>query len=394
MIHLCEKEICTGCGACHNICPRHAIVMQSDEEGFVYPQINNEFCVSCGLCQSVCPELNPIQKHDFVTHPLAVVAKSEEVAKKSSSGGMFTVLASWVLEHNGFVFGASFDDNLRVTHIKISSISDLDKLRGSKYVQSNILYTYKEVRECLKNKSYVLFSGTPCQIAGLYGFLGKLDITLLFTVDIVCHGVPSIKAFHLYLEKLSLKEHFDLSEIRSFLFRDLHRWNVTPSMQIEGYGKRILSVDKNIYMLLFLSSRLHRYSCYHCQYACQRRISDITIADFWGIGEKVPFKYDVSHGCSLVLVNSVKGESLFKYISGKINFEERQWEEALNDNSQLHSCSVCPKDRKDVYKYMESHTYEKIFNHYFNTPIVRLRRFVGKIIDFLHLRWILIKILN
>lgn len=387
MIELCSKKECTGCGACHDICPKHAITMRQDKEGFFFPEIDPSLCVECTLCQKACHVLFPVKKHKRVEYPLAAVAKSDLLRQKSSSGGMFSLLALEIIAKGGVVFGAVFGDDYEVYHTKATNEQELAALRGSKYIQSRTENTYQEVKMYLKKGINVLYTGTPCQIAGLYGFLGKIDTTLLYTVDLVCHGVPSIKAFHLYLKKLAIKENCNVHAIKNFSFRDLKGWDITPSYRMEGkedVNKQ--PVLENLYMRMFLSSFLHRECCYHCRYTTEERVADITIADFWGVEKEKAFAYDITKGCSLVLLNSEKGDSLFQAVSQNLYYEERTWSEALAQNHQLYTSSIRPKGRNNVYAYMENHTYDKIYNHYFNTPYLRFRHLVGSILRYLHLR--------
>lgn len=389
MIELCAKNDCTGCGACYIACPESAISMRTDAEGFLYPEINHDVCIGCNLCQCVCPVLKPVAKHPKVDGPLAVIAKSEELRMKSSSGGMFSLMASWIFGRGGVVYGAAMNKDYEIYHTKATNEEELNSLRGSKYAQSDTKRTFQEVRQYLKKQVKVLYTGTPCQIAGLYGYLGKMDTTNLYTSDLVCHGVPSSRAFRLYLEKLSQKENLSINEIKNFSFRNLKGWDKNPSFQTVDMKEYVLSAAKDIYMRLFLSSRLHRYSCYNCQYTTQERVGDITIADFWGIGKQKPFKYDISKGCSLVLLNTEKGRQLFEDISEDLDYEQRDWQEAFKENTQLYAHSVCPKDRAMVYSYLETHAYNEVYDHFFNTPYFRLHRLIGSVLRTLHLRSVL-----
>lgn len=205
MIRLCDKTDCTGCGACYNACPKRSISMEKDVEGFLYPRIDTQTCVECGACQMACPVLTPLDKHRRAEYPLAVVAVSDEIRRKSSSGGMFSLFSSSILSCGGIVYGAAFDKDYRVCHRSARDEKELEPLRGSKYAQSDVELTFREVRESLRVGRDVLYTGTPCQIAGLYRFLGKRDVSRLYTVDLVCHGVPSVKSFQLYLSRLAEK---------------------------------------------------------------------------------------------------------------------------------------------------------------------------------------------
>lgn len=387
MIRLCDKIDCTGCGSCYNVCPKQSISMVKDLEGFLYPKIDAQTCIECGACQKACPVLTPLNKHRRAERPLAVAAVSDEIRRKSSSGGMFSLFSSSILSCGGVVYGAAFDKEYTVCHRSARNERELEPLRGSKYAQSDIGLTFREVRELLRTGKEVLYTGTPCQIAGLYRFLGKQDVSKLYTVDLVCHGVPSVKSFQLYLSRLADKLNIDVNDIENFRFRELEGWGYAPSFQLaKTKERRLLKPQENLYMRLFLSSRLHRPSCYRCRYATPERISDITIADFWGIGKTKPYGADVSSGCSLVLINTNKGRELFSVISSAVYSEERDWDEALRYNTQLHTVSPYPKDRGEAFYYLSHYDYDAIYNHFFNTPYLRLRRFGGKLLRRLHLR--------
>ena len=199
MIRVNDKKECCGCNACVQSCPKKCIVMARDEEGFLYPEVDYSQCVECGLCEKACPILNAEKKQDMVLKCYVAYAKDESIRLQSSSGGVFTLLAEAILQKQGIVFGASLDENMQVKHISIDNVADLSLLRGSKYVQSDIGNTYIEVKKNLENGRQVLFSGTACQIAGLKQYLRK-DFENLYTIDILCHGVPSPKVWDLYLQ--------------------------------------------------------------------------------------------------------------------------------------------------------------------------------------------------
>ena len=198
-INIEDKSKCCGCRACEQICPIEIIHMEEDTEGFIYPQVGDK-CIECKLCEKVCPLLNDNKKlsEEFVPKVYAAHIKDEEILVNSSSGGIFTALAEAVLRQQGMVFGAAYNEEMNVEHICINKIDDLHKLRGSKYVQSNTLATYGQVKQILGKERYVLYVGTPCQIAGLKRYLGKVYERLI-TVDLVCHGTPSPKIFREYI---------------------------------------------------------------------------------------------------------------------------------------------------------------------------------------------------
>ena len=189
MIKLCSQDTCTGCGACYNICSRKAINMSQDAEGFLYPIINVTLCVECGLCEKICPILHPLGKYKPADVPIAAISKDQFIVKESSSGGVFSVLSKYILENEGLVYGATMDEIYNIYHTVVHNELELARLRGSKYVQSNTLETFREVKTYLKGHRKVLYCGTPCQIAGLRNYLGNIDTEHLYTIDLICHGV-------------------------------------------------------------------------------------------------------------------------------------------------------------------------------------------------------------
>ena len=185
---ICNKDNCTGCFACYNICPKNAIKMVEDNNGFIYPEIDKEKCVNCKLCEKICPSINKVQYYKK-QKCYAMYSKDEKVRVKSTSGGIATTFSINVINSGGVVYGAAYDKNCAVKHIRVTDIDGLKKLQGSKYVHSYINDTYKRVKEDLKNNREVLFIGTPCQVAGLKKFLSR-DYDKLILVEIICDGVP------------------------------------------------------------------------------------------------------------------------------------------------------------------------------------------------------------
>ena len=262
MIEVKNKMECCGCHACFNVCPVNAIEMKEDEKGFKYPIIDKEKCVNCGLCDKVCPIK---EKVCISNEPVAYAAynKDEEIRKESSSGGIFTLLAEKILEKQGIVFGAIFDDNFHVIHTYIDSKKQLEKLRGSKYVQSTIGDCYKIAKQYLEEDKYVLFTGTPCQIEGLRSYLQK-DYKKLYTQDIICHGVPSPKVWEKYME---YRKNKDKEIPQKIYFRNKDngwkRYNVKFKYKQGEYKNR---QSKDVYMQAFLRDISLRDSCYHCNF--------------------------------------------------------------------------------------------------------------------------------
>ena len=355
--------------------------MTEDNDGFLYPKVDKSLCVDCGLCNQVCP----IQNSFSPVPPVKVLAaynKDEEIRRESSSGGVFTILAEKVIDEGGVVFGAEFNDQWEVIFGYSEIQEGLARFRGSKYVQADVRDTFRQCKEFLKSGRKVLFSGTPCQIAGLKRYLGK-EYEHLLTVDVICHGVPSPKVWRKYLyavrrkaikqtairrllEKVpfcsSLKS---LPLIEGIRFRDKSEgWKkyrfVLEFAEASAEGKQssvlssIKDIDEpfyeNVYMKAFLQNLDLRPSCHHCRAKCGMSNSDLTIADFWGIQNVAP-QMDDDKGTNLILVNTVKGEINLDFL--KFKYVEVDAKEALRDNTVWYD-SVSPhRQRKHFFKKLD-----------------------------------------
>lgn len=305
MIGRISKEQCTGCTACANVCPRDAISMRRDEEGFPYPAWEKEKCIHCGKCLAVCPAVR--QKRRFALPPATYAAWAEEqLRKESSSGGAFSVFAGEILSRQGSVCGAAFTPDFQVEHRLVHETDGLGKLRRSKYVQSTLGFTFREIRRRLEAGEPVLFSGCPCQVAGLRSFLGKAYETL-FTLDLICSGVTSPLAWEVYLKSQG-------KAIRDISFRSKARFGWTPNLEIQFADGTTLQeeISENLFCRLWLPERiLVRPSCLKCPFAGLPRPGDITLADFWGIENYRP-DWNDNGGTSLILVNTRKGKKLLE----------------------------------------------------------------------------------
>ena len=325
MIEIEDKAKCCGCCACQNACPVHCIEMIEDVEGFYYPQIDREKCISCGKCERVCPVLKKhqitrkdsgLQKENNITSECAVtdtsyiaVNKDEQIRMDSSSGGIFNLLGEYILESHGVVFGAAFESDSTVRHIMVERKEDLWKLRGSKYVQSQMGDTYTLVKQQLEKKTRVLFSGTPCQVAGLKEFLEK-DYENLFTVDVLCHGVPSGKVFGKYLEERKKEYGADLTAV-NFRYKSTGWKKFSVRLEFDGGKEYVKRAGHEPYMQIFLSNIALRPSCYDCQFKGTDRASDLTIGDAWGVDDYRP-DMDDDKGTSIIWLHSEKGVRMFE----------------------------------------------------------------------------------
>ena len=330
MIDIKEKKDCCGCGACVQRCPKSCISMREDNEGFLYPEVDKEMCIDCGLCEKVCPVINQSKERQ----PLVVYAakhKDEQIRLASSSGGAFTAIAEPVIEEGGVVFGAKFDKDWSVIHDYTETKEGLAAFRGSKYVQSRIGESYKNAEAFLKTGRKVLFSGTPCQIAGLKRFLSK-EYDNLLTVDFICHGVPSPGVWREYLKeetarqcggKNSVLPHpKDKSgdvRIENISFRDKRlgwkKFSFALTLSVpDGHGAKnsvLLTSSKyhNPFLKGFLRNLYLRPSCHDCPTKGFRSNSDLTIADFWAINKYIPHAND-KKGSSLLFVHHVKYKNI------------------------------------------------------------------------------------
>lgn len=367
MINILDKHNCCGCSACVQVCPKQCISFEEDEYGFRYPLVDKTSCIDCDLCEKVCPCLDQGKTTHKPIKVYAAINTKEEIRMKSSSGGIFTMLAETVLDEGGIVFGARFDENWEVMHSYTETKEGLEAFRGSKYVQSRIGETYKQVRGFLNVGRKVLFSGTSCQIAGLKKFLRK-EYDNLLTVDVVCHGVPSPLVWREYLKELikrpqgvvgkntvslSLK---DMSVITGISFRDkstgwkkygfvVHgqsAFKVDENSVLPSVKDEILlheTLDKNLFMQVFLKNLCLRPSCYNCPTKGGRCESDFTIADFWNVDKIHPNYYD-DRGTSLILAYSESSVELLKDYCKRndIRLLETEYQNALISNSCIEHC--------------------------------------------------------
>lgn len=352
------KEECCACGACLNICQRQAIRMEEDAQGFLYPRIQEELCIHCGRCEKVCVYGSASLKQE-VGQAYVSAAKDRDILMSSSSGGIFTLLAETIVEDGGAVYGAALvpaGDSIWPKHIRVTRRAEIEKLQGSKYVHSEIGFCLKRAEEDLLAGRPVLFSGTPCQIAGLKGYLGK-DYPDLYTVDIICHGVPSARFFQDYLEERWGRKK---RKILDFKFRDKKNgWGLNAKLIYrDKKGKirsRYIPSGASSYYDLFLKSEIYRENCYLCPYAGKERVGDLTLGDYWGIQREHPEllkeaggKYDTETGISCILVNNTKGKALLDKISGKVQMDRSTIEKAANENGQLKFPSSRPDTREQV----------------------------------------------
>ncbi len=353
-----EFEKCCGCGACIQVCAKKAITMQKDNDGFLFPKIDATLCIDCGLCAKVCPINEDSQKSlvfNKAEYAIASVHKNKKVAEESSSGGAFTAIAqAFTVENECVFFGAEMLDDFSVQHRKAFRVDELSAFRKSKYIPSNTATTFAEVKSFLKEGKRVLFSGTPCQIAGLKLFVGKKLSENLFTIDFSCHGVGSPNVWKKYISDLEQKHS---SKVVKFDFRAKARNFATYSSQSSritfANGKNIVRF-KDPWFKAFVSALFKRSSCKDCPFSQEQRISDATIADFWGI-ERISKKWNSGKGVSLILLNTTKAKNLFDKISNFADVEKFPFEECLKYNIPLRE-KVVPNPKSELFKKLLKET--------------------------------------
>lgn len=320
MIAVKDPTRCCGCSACQAVCPHDAVTMKEDRLGFLYPEADPDRCVDCGLCESVCAFSPDIEDRAAVSvsYPVEVHAarhKDNEIVCCSQSGGVFTALSDVVLNEGGVVYGAAFDDEFSVCHRRAATTAERDCFRGSKYVQSNLDGVLRGVRADLKAGLPVMFCGTPCQVAGLKSYIPDTLQDRLFTVDFVCHGVPSPAIWRDYVRYMGRK-----GKIVKAVFRDKNaaEWKVHMESFTYDGGK---VVTGETYRILFHKNIMLRHSCEVCPYDIANRKSDVTIGDFWGVKEVLP-SFDGPAGTSMMICSTEKGRSLVDRSSGSLDMQE------------------------------------------------------------------------
>ena len=345
------KNSCVGCRSCEQVCPKRAIVIREQEEGFLYPYVDEEKCIDCSLCVKHCP--TQVTKNNSIA-PISVFAfrnKNDAQIMQSASGGVGVLTAQKIIEENGVSYGVAYDEGFRAKHIRVDDLSELPRIQSSKYVQSDTGDTYSQVQKDLQSGKKVLYTGTPCQIDGLYSFLGK-DYENLYTIDLICHGVPSPKFFKKYLE---FRDRRTDGKTIYFNFRskDKRGWGTQYLLKTKTKTRtktKVLSLDR--YGKHFVMGDCYRESCYQCDYANIHRVGDLTIGDFWGIGKSHPDFYS-EKGVSSILVNTEKGQKLFNSIKSEGWVINATLEEAMVKQGNLVHPTKRPLERDTFYRNID-----------------------------------------
>ena len=352
-----NKYLCSGCKACMTICPVDAIEMIKDEEGFEYPRINKEKCINCKVCNKVCPNVKKSSENNMI-EAYGAKLKDLESRKTSRSGGLFIALSDYILEQNGIIYGSVLNKDFSVSHSRATTKEERDLFKGSKYIQSDMKNTIREVIEDLKSGRKVLFSGTPCQIGGLLAAVPKQIQENLFTVEIICHGVASeviYKDFLKYIEEKTNKK------IKKFIFRDKNYGWAThlETCIFEDDSQLTTRIFKDLYYGLTIL----RPSCYKCNYANRNRVSDISIGDFWGVDKINPEFYD-NNGVSLAIINTEKGKEFFEIVKKDIDIVDCSLENCIKYTRTLSAPTKEAETREEFWNDYKSESFESIVRKY------------------------------
>jgi len=379
MLEIHEKTKCCGCGACKNICPSNCISMQLDAEGFMYPIIDHARCIDCDLCNKVCPIINSFTKNDGNSCSFyGAYNNDKNINRDSSSGGIFWLLVQYVISNEGIVYGVALQENFRVVHSRAETLENCVPFRKSKYLQSDTTNIYKQAKKDLDNGRMVLFSGSPCQIAGLYSYLQK-DYNNLISCDVVCHGVPSRAVFNKYIDELNHKMH---DTAVSICWRDKRfGWNPNRiSIQFKS-GREIITTSlENQYQKGFLSNLYLRPSCYKCPFAKLPRIGDISLADFWRYEGSLQ-QGNENNGLSIIIISTSKGKLIFDKIKKNCTVETVAKEYVTRKSRHVYTHPTCNKNRDAFFRDFQEKKFNALYRKYIKPkkkPILfRIKRFIA-----------------
>lgn len=370
MIKIENKAHCYGCGACASKCPTKSIEMKEDADGFWYPQVDLETCTDCSICDRICKDGFSNCRDEAAPSAYYAFHRQEEVRGKSSSGGFFTALASWILKNGGCVVGAAFTENFQVKHIIVENENELERLQGSKYIESIVEpEVYCRVKTEVENNKYVLFSGTPCQIVGILSFLGR-DYERLITMDLVCHGTPSYKLQKKYLNELEMQYR---AKMNCFSYRDKetegwHKFHIKAGFENGRYYSEWFNTSA--WGRIFNNCYFLRPSCYECKYKGIYRDSDFTVGDLWGSeNTEVVSSLDDNRGINLLLVHTEKGRTLLKKLKD-ITYGNVLLQSAIPYNWGLMESAELPIYAKRAKADLESQTLSWIADKYCNEKLL------------------------
>ncbi len=352
-----KKEECSGCTACKNICPTNAIEMIEDEEGFKYPHINKEKCINCKACEKICPNIKKDEKND-IKSVYGVKHKNDKERVTSRSGAAFVALSDYILKCKGVVYGAELGKDFSVFHNRAETKEQRDKFKGSKYIQSDMKDVIQNIKEDLKNNRKVLFTGTPCQVAGVEIVIPEKYKENLYTCDLICHGVPSKKIFFEFLKYI---EKSTGEKIKEFNFRD-KKFGWEPHYETFKFedGQELTT---QYFRNLFYGHNILRPACHKCNYANTHRPADITIADFWGVDKVAPEFMD-EKGVSLVIINNEKGKEIFENVKSDFDIINVTKEDCIKYTYTLNNPTPRPDTREKFWEDYKKKDFSEIIEKY------------------------------
>ena len=382
---------CVGCSSCVVVCPQKCIFMSTNDEGFCYPKVQQSNCIECGLCVNSCPILTRHKYDSKEIRSFAAYSRDMKIRYESSSGGIFSEIALFILNQGGVIYGAAYNNEFRVKHICVDNINDLHKLRGAKYSQSYLGSCYSEISCRLDTGQKVLFTGTPCQVAGLKTFLKK-TYSNLYTLDFVCHGIPSPLVWEKYVQYRTKKDSKgilpNIINLRS-KSTGWSKYRYSIEFQYPNGIKYSAKSKEDLFMRLFVGDYINRESCSNCQFRGYNRCSDITLGDFWGIWEIAP-EMDDNKGTSLVLIQSVKGTEILNQLRNKLVLKEVSLVQTSKNNPSLLYCSQPIKNREKILNLCINGKFEMVSKFLLKREIkFSILKIIKKI--FLKLRIILIR---
>lgn len=382
-----EKK-CIGCMACVDVCPSRCISTNIGRDGFKYSVLESSKCISCGKCYAVCP-LIAQKKHNEEQHLFAAYSKDVARRNNGSSGGIFEILANYFIDQGYYVCGAAFEGTI-LKHRVVGTKHDIEPLLKSKYIQSDTEGIYKQILEILKRGDRVFFCGTPCQVAAMINLTPISVKNHLFTADIICHGVPSQTVFNAYIETLEKKHDGKVSDfsfrVKDNKYRHAHGYSYKVTKNEKTFAVNGIYTSSSFYNA-FKKYLIFRNGCYDCQYSTLQRVSDITLADFWGI-EKYDFDGDVDTGVSMVITNTTRGHSAFTAIEEKVVFKEYPIQYGIDSNYCLTHKTKKPRQRDEIIERMSIDGYEMVAREYFKSSLIyniywqvppKVRRIIRKI---------------
>lgn len=371
MLQIIEKKDCSGCTACASICPLHCIQMQRDDEGFLYPVVNEERCIDCGACEKICPVRMKQPKH-AIKEAYVVQDRRDDIRASSSSGGGYTAIAEYIISRDGTAYGAAYDENYRVHHIGVIHARELGGFRGSKYVQSELEGIYEEIKEKLQYNQWILFSGTPCQVAGLKSYL-KEDWDRLITVDIACHGVPSPALWERYLDWWREYKKCDFTAVE-FRSKKYGYSGSTMRLAFEDGSEYSREPLLQFYKNTMFAGLSLRPSCHDCHFKTTSRASDFTLFDCWDVNAFCS-KLDDDRGTTAVLVQSEKGKAVFKNICSNWDYSSVDAEKIIcNDGDMITENAKADSRRADFFKDMSVMSLPELNEKYF--PLTLKKRLI------------------